>query len=109
MSRDPAAAIGSSYLSLAVWRLLRTLTYVAVGFFRPSWRRAIPLLRARDAYADRATLAVQVYSDPRFARNMEAIEDELRAVRSGAASRRFQLPEDFPPGARDLVGKLLTQ
>jgi hypothetical protein len=104
---DPADAIGRGFAWLFVVRFFRILVYLLIGFLRPGWRRAIPFLTARDAYADKGTMNVPVYSDPRFDANIRAIEAELKRIRAGGSLRPFELPHDFPPGSRERVAALL--
>jgi hypothetical protein len=106
MGGRPVENVGRSYLGLVIFRALRALAYGSVGAFRPGWRRALPLLRVRDRYADKGTMAVAIYSDPRFDQNLRALDAEIREVRAGRQPSSFRLPFDFPPGSQDLVDRL---
>ena len=75
---QPVENVGSGYLSLLVWRLARNLLYRAVGLFRPGWRRAIRLVLLLDSYADKGTMNMPLYSDPRSEANIQAMEREIR-------------------------------
>ncbi len=100
-------SLGDAMFTLAIWRACRRLGYRLIGIIRPGWRSALPLLRLRDRYADKSTMAVAVYSDPRFHENTRAIEHELRRVRKGGPTAPFKLPYDFPAGSQQLVTDLL--
>ena len=60
-------------------------------------------MRIRDAYADKGTMNMPLYSDPRFEANLRSLEIEIRRLRRGEEQRAISLPHDFPPGAQDLV------
>lgn len=100
MSQETA---GSGFLSLLIWRLARNQLYRVVGLFAPRWRRALPLVLLRDAYSDKGTMNLPLYSDPRFQMNIQVIEQEIRRVRSGDKSHAIEIPYDFPPGSKDFV------
>jgi hypothetical protein len=100
-------SLGGAFLRLIVWRGFRNGVYWLLGIFRPSWRRALPLIRFRDRYADTGTMNMPLYSDPRFESNIRAIEVEIRRLRRGGASHPIRLPHDFPPGAQELLGSLV--
>lgn len=100
---QPIGATGGGYLSLLIWRVARNGLYRVAGMFAPSWRRALRLVVLRDAYADKGTMNMPVYSDPRFEENIRSLEQEIRRVRSGGELRPLELPHDFPPGSRELV------
>lgn len=100
---QPAESVGGGYLSLLLWRLARNALYRLVGLFVPSWKRALRLVLLRDAYADKGTMNMPLYSDPRFEANIRALEREIRRVRSGGEHRPVELPHDFPPGSQHSV------
>lgn len=95
--------LGGAFLSMLLWRPLRNALYRAVGLFKPGWRRALVVIRICDAYADRGTMNVLLYSDPRFDTNLRSLEIEIQRLRRGGEQRVHSLPHDFPPGAQDLV------
>jgi hypothetical protein len=100
---DPNTAVGGSYPVALVWRTCSHVVYWLAGIWRPGWRRALPLLRFREWYDDRMAADLVVLQDERTAANLRAIDAEFHRVRAGGPVRPFDLPYDFPAGARRVL------